>query len=87
MGGFTKPSSGYQNASLGTGVVIGKLLNVSCHINGSQCYALPYSSTGGAWGTWLNTIIKVGSQHVLRFNNNVSWGSEYTIVATIDYTK
>lgn len=87
MGGFTKPSSGYQQADLGTGVIIGKLLNVSCHIIGFKNYALPYCANGTVWGTWLNTVEKVGTQHILRFHNNVDWGSEYTLVATIDYTK
>lgn len=87
MGGFTKPSSGYQQADLGTGVIIGKLLNVNCHIIGFKNYALPYCANGTAWGTWLNTVEKVGTQHVLRFHNNVDWGSGYTLVATIDYTK
>lgn len=87
MGGFTKPSSGYQQADLGTGVIIGKLLNVNCHIIGFKNYALPYCANGTVWGTWLNTVEKVGTQHVLRFHNNVDWGSGYTLVATIDYTK
>lgn len=87
MGGFTEPSSGYQQADLGTGVIIGKLLNVSCHIIGFKNYALPYCANGTVWGTWLNTVEKVGTQHILRFHNNVDWGSEYTLVATIDYTK
>lgn len=87
MGGFTKQSSGYQQADLGTGVIIGKLLNVNCHIIGFKNYALPYCANGTAWGTWLNTVEKVGTQHVLRFHNNVDWGSGYTLVATIDYTK
>lgn len=87
MGGFTKPSSGYQQADLGTGVIIGKLLNVNCHIIGFKNYALPYCANGTSWGTWLNTVEKVGTQHVLRFHNNVDWGSGYTLVATIDYTK
>lgn len=87
MGGFTKPSSGYQQADLGTGVIIGKLLNVNCHIIGFKNYALPYCANGTAWGTWLNTVEKVGTQHVLRFHNNIDWGSGYTLVATIDYTK
>lgn len=87
MGGFTTPSSGYQQADLGTGVIIGKLLNVSCHIIGFKNYALPYCANGTVWGTWLNTVEKVGTQHILRFHNNVDWGSEYTLVATIDYTK
>lgn len=87
MGGFTKQSSGYQQADLGTGVIIGKLLNVNCHIIGFKNYALPYCANGTAWGTWLNTVEKVGTQHVLRFYNNVDWGSGYTLVATIDYTK
>ena len=87
MGGFTKPSSGYQQADLGTGVIIGKLLNVNCHIIGFKNYALPYCANGTEWGTWLNTVEKVGTQHVLRFYNNVDWGSGYTLVATIDYTK
>lgn len=87
MGGFTKPSSGYQQADLGTGVIIGKLLNVSCHIIGFKNYSLPYCANGTVWGTWLNTVEKVGTQHILRFYNNVDWGSAYTLRATIDYTK
>lgn len=87
MGSFKIPSSGYQQADLGTGVIIGKLLNVSCHIIGFKNYALPYCANGTVWGTWLNTVEKVGTQHILRFHNNVDWGSEYTLVATIDYTK
>lgn len=87
MGGFKIPSSGYQQADIGTGVVIGKLFNISCHIIGFKNYALPYCGNGTTWGTWLNTVEKVGTQHVLRFYNNVNWGSGYTLVATIDYTK
>lgn len=87
MGSFKIPSSGYQQADIGTGVVIGKLFNISCHIIGFKNYALPYCGNGTAWGTWLNTVEKVGTQHVLRFYNNVNWGSGYTLVATIDYTK
>lgn len=87
MGSFKIPSSGYQQTDIGTGVVIGKLFNISCHIIGFKNYALPYCGNGTAWGTWLNTVEKVGTQHVLRFYNNVNWGSGYTLVATIDYTK
>lgn len=87
MGGFTEPSSGYQQVDLGTGVIIGKLLNVSCHVIGFKNYALPYCANGTVWGTWLNTVERVGTQHILRFLNNVEWGSAYTLRATIDYTK
>lgn len=87
MGNFKIPSSGYQQAKIGTGVVIGKLFNISCHIIGFKNYALPYCGNGTTWGTWLNTVEKVGTQHVLTFYNNVDWGSDYTLVATIDYTK
>ena len=88
---FSKPSSGYTDCTISVGAYLKKILRADAHIvknDNTEMYALPYSATGGSWGTWLRSISSSGSQQsVLHFNNNVTWGSAYTLVATIDYTK
>ena len=88
---FSKPSSGYADCTISFGAYLKKILRADVHIvknDNTEMYALPYSTTGGSWGTWLRSISSSGSQQsVLHFNNNVTWGSAYTLVVTIDYTK
>lgn len=88
---FSKPSSGYTDCTISVGAYLKKILRADAHIvknDNTEMYALPYSATGGSWGTWLRSISSSGSQQsVLHFNNNVTWGSAYTLVVTIDYTK
>lgn len=88
---FSKPSSGYADCTISFGAYLKKILRADAHIvknDNTEMYALPYSATGGSWGTWLKSITNIGTQQsVLHFNNNVAWGSAYTLVATIDYTK
>lgn len=88
---FSKPSSGYTDCTISVGAYLKKILRADAHIvknDNTEMYALPYSATGGSWGTWLKSISSSGSQQsVLHFNNNVTWGSAYTLVVTIDYTK
>ena len=88
---FSKPSSGYADCTISVGAYLKKILRADAHIvknDNTEMYALPYSATGGSWGTWLRSISSSGSQQsVLHFNNNVTWGSAYTLVVTIDYTK
>ncbi len=88
---FSKPSSGYADCTISFGAYLKKILRADAHIvknDNTEMYALPYSATGGSWGTWLRSISSSGSQQsVLHFNNNVTWGSAYTLVVTIDYTK
>lgn len=88
---FSKPSSGYADCTISFGAYLKKILRADAHIvknDNTEMYALPYSATGGSWGTWLKSITNSGTQQsVLHFNNNVAWGSAYTLVATIDYTK
>lgn len=88
---FSKPSSGYADCTISVGAYLKKILRVDAHIiknDNTEMYALPYSATGGSWGTWLKSISSSGSQQsVLHFYNNVTWGSAYTLVVTIDYTK
>lgn len=88
---FSKPSSGYADSTISVGASLKKILRADAHIvknDNTEMYALPYSATGGSWGTWLKSISSSGSQQsVLHFNNNVTWGSAYTLVVTIDYTK
>ncbi len=88
---FSKPSSGYADCTISFGAYLKKILRADVHIvknDNTEMYALPYSATGGSWGTWLKSITNIGTQQsVLHFNNNVAWGSAYTLVATIDYTK
>lgn len=88
---FSKPSSGYTDCTISVGAYLKKILRADAHIvknDNTEMYALPYSATGGSWGTWLKSISSSGSQQsVLHFYNNVTWGSAYTLVVTIDYTK
>lgn len=88
---FSKPSSGYTDCTISVGAYLKKILRADVHIiknDNTEMYALPYSATGATWGTWLRSITSSGTQQsVLHFNNNVAWGSAYTLVATIDYTK
>lgn len=88
---FSKPSSGYTDCTISVGAYLKKILRADAHIvknDNTEMYALPYSATGGSWGTWLKSISSSGSQQsVLHFNNNVTWGSAYTLVVTIDYIK
>lgn len=88
---FSKPSSGYVDCTISVGTYLKKILRADAHIvknDNTEMHALPYSATGGSWGTWLRSISSSGSQQsVLHFNNNVTWGSAYTLVVTIDYTK
>ena len=88
---FSKPSSGYTDCTISVGAYLKKILRADAHIvknDNTEMYALPYSATGGSWETWLKSISSSGSQQsVLHFYNNVTWGSAYTLVVTIDYTK
>ena len=88
---FSKPSSGYTDCTISVGAYLKKILRADAHIvknDNTEMYALPYSATGGSWGTWLKSISSSGSQQsVLHFYNNITWGSAYTLVVTIDYTK
>lgn len=88
---FSKPSSGYTDCTISVGAYLKKILRADAHIvknDNTEMYALPYSATGATWGTWLKSITSSGTQQsVLHFNNNVAWGSAYTLVATVDYTK
>lgn len=88
---FSKPSSGYTDSTISVGASLKKILRADAHIiknDNTEMYALPYSATGATWGTWLKSITNSGTQQsILHFYNNVAWGSEYTIVVTVDYTK
>ena len=86
---FTKPTSGYNIATISLGTKATEILNFKATIydKTGRFYMLPYSGTGNL-GTWLKSIYNVNtnSHCVIEFLNNVKWGSNYVLSTTVDYT-
>lgn len=82
-------SSGYANLSQGIGVLAKEIFSLNAYAyraSDGHTDTLPYSGNG-TMSTWLAYVITKNGETVLNFVNKLEWGSAYTLIVTIEYTK
>lgn len=82
-------SSGYANLSQGIGVLAKEIFSLNAYAyraSDGHTDTLPYSGNG-TMSTWLAYVTTKNGETVLNFVNKLEWGSAYTLIVTIEYTK
>lgn len=90
MTNFVKQTSGYANLSQGIGVLATEIMSLDLRAyrsNDKKTDIFPYSGSGSSLNTWFTGFSVVNGESVMHFANNIDWGSVYTLIATIVYTK
>ncbi|MEY8509786.1 hypothetical protein AALA78_16435 [Lachnospiraceae bacterium 42-17] len=86
---FVNVSSGYANLAQGIGVLTKEILFLNAYAyraSDGRTDPLPYSGNGTV-STWLTHTFTKNGETVLNFANKIEWGSAYTLIVTIEYTK
>lgn len=80
-------SENYQELNFSIGSAVERIIRANALIvrkTDKKSYMLPYVTTGGVHGTWIENIDSAG---IIHFRNNTAWGSDYTMRIEVEYVK